>query len=338
MSKKNYQWKRFWCLRSGHINLLDGGYLYDPYAEWVKTYNPNLVALEEISEIPCLILLGEPGIGKSRELEKLKAFTEEKIGDSRQILYLNLRSCDSLKEDLFKDEIFTDWLRSTYHLYLFLDSFDEGLLSISNLATQLVDGLKKPKYQNYINRLHLRLACRTFVFPEILETGLEDLWKKANLAIYELAPLRRVDVIEAAKAEGFSSDNFLQEIGQKDVVSLAIKPITLGFLLNIYRRHNGQFPPDQKLHELYLQGCKHLCEEVNDSRRASKQVGSLDSDQRLIVAARIAAVTIFTNKFAVWTNVDLGNVPDEDVFLQRLCFDCEKVNGREFGITNKVIE
>ena len=338
MSKKDYLWKRFWCPRSGSINLTDGGYLYDPDSEWGRAYNPDLVSLEAIADVPCLVLLGEPGSGKSQELENLKALTESKICGSSQILDLNLRSCVNLKEDLFKDEAFTNWLEDSYHLYLFLDSLDEGLLSIPTLAAGLVDELKKAKYQNQINRLHLRLACRTFVFPEILEEGLEDLWQKANFAIYELASLRRIDIIKAAEVEDFSSNDFLKEIDQKSLVPLASKPITLKFLLNTYRRHNGQFLPDQKLHELYLEGCKLLCEEVNESRHASDRTGNFDSDQRLIVAARIAAVTIFANRFAVWAGVDQGHIPAEDVFWQRLCFGCEKVNRREFEITKEVIK
>jgi predicted NACHT family NTPase len=241
MSKQIYSWKRFWCPWSGSINLADGGYLYDPDVEWGKVYNPDLVALEAIANIPCLVLLGEPGIGKSQELKNIKLFTEKKIANTSQILELNLRACANLKDDLFKDETFTDWLGDTYHLYLFLDSFDEGLLSVPTLATGLIDELKKQKYQNHINRLHLRLACRTFVFPEILDKGLKDLWQEDCVEIYELAPLRRVDVREAAKVERFSPDDFLKEIGHKDVVPLAIKPITLEFLLNTYRRHHGQF-------------------------------------------------------------------------------------------------
>jgi predicted NACHT family NTPase len=338
MSKKDYLWKRFWCPRSGSINLTDGGYLYDPDSEWGRAYNPDLVSLEAIADVPCLVLLGEPGSGKSQELENLKALTESKICGSSQILDLNLRSCVNLKEDLFKDEAFTNWLEDSYHLYLFLDSLDEGLLSIPTLAAGLVDELKKAKYQNQINRLHLRLACRTFVFPEILEEGLEDLWQKANFAIYELASLRRIDIIKAAEVEDFFSNDFLKEIDQKSLVPLASKPITLKFLLNTYRRHNGQFLPDQKLHELYLEGCKLLCEEVNESRHASDRTGNFDSDQRLIVAARIAAVTIFANRFAVWAGVDQGHIPAEDVFWQRLCFGCEKVNRREFEITKEVIK
>lgn len=338
MSKQEYSWKRFCCPPSGSINLADGGYLYDPDAEWGKTYNPNLVTLEVIADIPCLVLLGEPGIGKSQELENLKVLTQKKICDPRQVLELNLRSCTNIKDDLFKDEAFIDWLGDTYHLYLFLDSLDEGLLSIPTLATGLIDELKKQKYRNHINRLHLRLACRTFVFPAILEEGLKELWQKDRVEIYELAPLRRVDVREAAKVEGFSPDDFLKEIGHKDVVPLAIKPITLGFLLNTYRRHNGQFPSNQKIYELYLEGCKLLCEEVNPSRRSSNRKGNLDADQRLIVAARIAAIAVFANRFAVWTGINQGNVPTEDVLVQTLCLGYENANGREFEITRVAIE
>lgn len=338
MLKKDYDWKRFWCPRSGSINLADGGYLYDPDAEWGKAYSPDLVSLEAIADVPCLVLLGEPGIGKSRELENLKVFTEKKISEPSQVLELNLRSFTSLKEDLFKDETFTDWLRGSNHLYLFLDSLDEGLLSILTLATGLIDEFKKPKYRNHINRLRLRLACRTFVFPAILEEGLKELWKEDCFGVYELAPLRRIDVVEAAKAENISPDDFLKKLDERDIVPLAIKPITLKFLLNTYRRHKGQFPTNKKRYELFLKGCKLLCEEVNKSRQASGQVGNLDSEQRLITAARIAANTVLVNRLSIWTDVDHGDVPDEDVLLQTLCFDYEKAHGREFEVTRESIK
>lgn len=346
MSKKKYTWKRFWCPRSGNISLTDSGYLFNPETSWGKICNPDLVSLEEISDIPCLVLLGEPGIGKSQELENLIMLTRKKDDDSCQVLELNLRSCRNLKDDLFRDENFIDWLSGTFHLYLFLDSLDEGLLSIPNITTGLIDELRKPKYKNHIKRLHFRIACRTFIFPEILEEGLKDLWGKAYaeleqnefFAIYELAPLRQADVIESIKTEGLSPDEFLKEVNQKNLVSLAIKPITLGFLLNRYRRHEGQFPQNQKLHELYLDGCKLLCEEVSKGRLANNQTGCLDGDQRLIIAARIAAVTIFTNQFAIFTSVDHGDKPDEDVPLQTLCPGYEEANGRELAITREAVK
>lgn len=339
MSKQVYGWKRFWCPRSGSINF-DGGYLYDPDGEWGKAYNPDLVTLETISHLPCLALLGEPGIGKTHTLkmERSEIFNKiEEQGD--QVLPLDLRqygSEDRLVCCLFDSSKFKAWLAGTHKLHIFLDSFDECLLRVDTLAALLVDEFKR--HQDLIHRLCLRIACRTAVWPSVLEEGLKEIWGKNSLGVYELAPLRRVDVIAAAKAEGFCPDAFLGEVGQKNIVALAIKPITLGFLLNTYRRHGAKFPLNHKLHEFYLEGCKILCEEINESRRGSNRRGNLDVEQRLIVAARIAAITILTNRFAVWTGVDQGNVPIEDVLLQKFCHGCETANGREFEITRVVIE
>ena len=92
-----------------------------------------------------------------------------------------------------------------------MDSLDEGLLEIRNLATQLVDEFRKKKYRDKLNRLYLRIACRTAVFPQVLEEGLEELWKE-GLVIYELAPLRFADVETAAVAEGIEPQGFLSEV------------------------------------------------------------------------------------------------------------------------------
>jgi predicted NACHT family NTPase len=134
MSAQVYNWQRFWCPRSGHINLADGGYLYDPEAEWGNAYNPDLVSFSAISQIPCLVLLGEPGIGKSQAIEA----EQEKVADelkntTDEILSLNLRSIrDTYKLDskLFKSKKFTDWVNGEHRLHIFLDSLDECLLQI----------------------------------------------------------------------------------------------------------------------------------------------------------------------------------------------------------------
>jgi predicted NACHT family NTPase len=324
MAEQVYDWKRFWCPRSSQIDLHDhGGYLTDPESEYGKYYNPDLVGLEVIADIPCLVLLGEPGIGKSQELINLKNYAAKNLDSNNKILELNLRSCTSLKEDLFKDEQFIGWEKGTHRLYLFLDSLDEGLLQIKNIATQLVDTFTRDQYRDKLSRLYIRIACRTAVFPNILEEGLKELWKESNLGIYELAPLRRIDVQASVKAHSLDTDYFLNEVERKNVVPFAVKPITLKFLLNTFQKHHGQFPPEQTLSDLYLAGCKALCEEQNLSRRASKRTGKLKVEQRLIVAARIAAVTIFANRFAVWTEADLGNVPTKDILLEKLCLGNE---------------
>jgi hypothetical protein len=338
MSQQVYDWKRFWCPRSSQINLGDRGYLIDPESEYGKHANPELVGLEAIANLPCLVLLGEPGIGKSQELINLKCHTDNNLDSGNEVLELNLRSCTNLKEDLFKDEQFISWESGTHCLYLFLDSLDEGLLQIQNLATQLVDTFTKNRYRDKLSRLYIRIACRTAVFPNILEEGLKELWEENNVGIYELAPLRRVDVQASVTVHCLDADAFLNEVDRKSVVPFALKPITLRFLLNTFQKNNGQFPADQKLMDLYLDGCRSLCEEQNQSRCGSRQIGKLDVTQRLMVAARIAAVTVFANRFAVWTEPNSGKIPREDVLLEKLCLGDEITHEKRFQITRDAIE
>ena len=110
-----YDWKRFWCPREDIINLSDGGYLYDPDSYLGKFYNPVLVPFESISDILCLILLGEPRIGKTctirTELERIKPLIEKQ---GNKILFLDLRSYgseDRLFRDLFESSTFISWKR-----------------------------------------------------------------------------------------------------------------------------------------------------------------------------------------------------------------------------------
>jgi len=67
MTLRIYNWRRFWCARTGKINLSDGGYPYDPESEYGKIYNPDVLRFDAIAGMPCLALLGEPGIGKRAE-------------------------------------------------------------------------------------------------------------------------------------------------------------------------------------------------------------------------------------------------------------------------------
>ena len=158
-----------------------------------------------------------------------------------------------------------------------------------------------------------------------MEDGLEQLYGKDAVGVYELAPLQRMDVAEAARTNNLDHDSFLREIDRKEIVPLASKPVTLNFLLNTYRQ-NGNFPSTQA--ELYFAGCQLLCEEPNESRRDARHTGNLTAEQRMTVAARIAAVTIFANCYAIWTGLDQGDVPEEDVTIRDLCGGREYVNGR----------
>lgn len=314
--------------------MSDGGYLYDSDSEWGRIYNPDVVPFESITEIPCLALLGEPGIGKSyamqTERDVINTETQER---GKRTLWLDLRSYgsdDRLVRDLFESPMFISWTKGERPLQVFLDSFDECLLRIDSLAALLADQFKKYP----VERLHLRIACRTAEWPNGLESELRQLWHDA-FEVYELSPLRRKDVIEAANSNDLDSRAFLEEIDRMEAVPLAIKPVTLNFLINIYRQ-KGRFPRSQL--ELYSEGCRLLCEETSPSRRDAGLTGNLTARQRMAVAARIAAVTVFGNRYAVWTGLDWGEVPHEDTRVEELCGGTENVNGEQFEVSEAGIK
>ncbi|BCV22765.1 NACHT domain-containing protein [Moorella sp. Hama-1] len=333
MLKQIYNWKRFWCPRAGNINLSDGGYLYDPDSEFGSYYNPDVVSFESIAEFPCLVLLGEPGIGKSETMKShWKSICNRPGTMERECLWIDLRAYQTdirLCQAVFENQTFRAWLDGTHVLHLFLDSLDECLLRIDTVAALLIEELRKYP----LERLYLRIACRTLDWPASLEDGLSQLWGSDSVKVYELVPLRRIDVAEAAKANGLDPETFLLKINHMEAVPLAIKPVTLEMLIKTSK--TGQFPSTQA--ELYLQGCRLLCEETNQSRRDAKLRGDYTADQRMAVAARIAAVTIFANKYAIWTGIDQGDVPEEDVTIRELCGEIENIDGRHFEVSEAAI-
>ena len=320
-----YNWKRYWCPREGTFILSSEGYLQDP-GEY-RAFNPDLVTFKEISETPCLILLGEPGIGKSNTMQAEEKFIDSTIKEKGdQALWIDLRSYgseDRLIEDLFNNEIFISWSKGDHRLYVFMDSLDECLLRISNLATLLIDKIKSCP----IERLYLRIASRTAEWPIFLEREFNKIWGENSVKIYELVPLTKNDVIESVRANNLDPKAFLKEIDSKNVVPLAIKPLTLKFLLNLYQKSH-QLPYNPL--DLYLRGCILLCEESNESRVYSRLKGDFTAEQRLIMAGRIAAFSLFANKYAIWISADYGNMPEENIHIRTLIGGSENARDLEF--------
>ena len=333
MSDHLYNWKRFWCPREGSFSLGDSGYLTDPESKWGKELQPQVVAFDNIQTIPCLLLLGEPGIGKSSAMESEQgSIASHAATEQAQFLWLDLRSYGDetrLCQGLFGDPKFLDWKHGAHHLHLFLDSLDECLLQIGTLSALLIEEFRK----HPVDRLSLRIACRTADLPLSLERGLAELWPN-NLGFYELTPLRKRDVREAARTEGVEVDSFLEEVDLRNAVPLAIKPVTLNFLLKKYRK-DGKLPARQV--DLYMDGCRILCEEIKSDLQENRQAGNHSAIQRLAGATRLAAITIFGNKYAVWAGLEQGDVPDEDVTVRQVSGGQESLEGETLQVDHASI-
>lgn len=334
MVNLRFNWKRFWYPRGTSLNLADDGYLPDPDSQSGKAWNKDVVPFEEISGLRALVLLGDPGMGKSTILSEQKTVSETKHHDSSEKhLFIDLRSYQTdsrLAADLFESPIFKEWLAGTHILNLSLDSLDEGLLSIQVLAAWLVDEFKKLPSE----RLRLRIACRTAEWPTLLENGLSAWLGEEVVQHYVLAPLRKKDVETAAGDSGLDAKLFLDSVESSAVVPFSIKPVTLNFLLSVYR-NQGSLPNSQSA--LYREGCRLLATETSESRGAARYTGELTVEQRLAVACRIAACMILGNRNAVYTGTNPAEAPSEDVGIGELSAGTESADGVPFNVDERAI-
>ncbi|KAA3602017.1 MAG: hypothetical protein DWQ06_07325 [Calditrichaeota bacterium] len=320
VNEKKYNWKRYFIKRGEQLPLTQEGFLQD--ISFLDIYNigKNLKSTEEIQEFHSLIILGEPGIGKSTILKEMYS----KLGEKNKLLVdLNgISEKSELKEELFESSSFKDFLVSDYKLHIFLDSFDECLLEIKTLVNFVKKQLDKLD-SALSNKIFFRIACRTFDWEkqcQSLEEKIENFF--GSVDVFELAPLRVKDVNEAASSKGLNSAKFIEEVYQKEVGAFASKPVTFEFLIE-------SFSEDQKLPkskvEIYEVGCERLCEVLNESRIETNRGMSFPISERVENAKFLAFIFIFSNKDSVY----LGNLMKENKFLKLSDLEGRKVYGVE---------
>jgi hypothetical protein len=323
-----YPWLRFWVPQDSTIDLSDAGFLHDPIEGFGQ--RPRPVALAELQDWRSLVLLGEPGIGKSTALKEEANRVESLAADSRHVsIYEDLRefsSEDRLCKRVFESDKFQAWKNGSSSLFLHLDSLDEALLRIDTIANLLASELRDTPTE----RMSIRIACRTAVWPaNTLGVALTSIWGDAS-GVFELAPLRRQDVVAALDMHDIEVEGFMRALFGAQATLFAIKPLTLKMLLRIYEQ-GGELPKSNV--ELYKRGCLALCEEQNDSRRDSGRLGRLNASQRMRLAGRIAAVTIIGNRFAVWKGPEV-NCPREDIAVSALSGRAEEGEFPAFTATD----
>ncbi|NMC64014.1 MAG: HEAT repeat domain-containing protein, partial [SAR324 cluster bacterium] len=296
MKNIRYQWKRYWVpYKNDGISLTDHGFLEDPTGEFGKYVSPNLATLEDLKKLGCLILVGEPGIGKSSEIKELYDATVNEAGDSHS-LWIDLSrvgTFDYFIDRLTNDPRYKNWSENGEPLHLFLDSFDEGTFSFPRFANSfsalLADNQEK------IPSLYLRISCRTALWPSYMESSLSVLWGEENCQTHELCPLTKKDVEMALDAQGIDKKAFLAEVQSKDVSGLAGKPLTLNFLMDVFLENKGHLP-DRKS-DIYSRGCGLLVQEPQEWKKVNPpKTPKLNLPQKIAVAERIAIATLIGGK------------------------------------------
>jgi hypothetical protein len=300
------------CAPPGEIAVFDSaGFVVAPGSMY-PAQNPQVCTIAELSPVECLVLLGDPGIGKSTVLA---AEQRRLTDDGKEFIAVDLADIadfSDLTTQLFATDAWARWRDGSSQLIVFLDTLDEALLRIPKLRRALLRELRAVDSA----RLLLRIACRGANWPVTLTDDFTALCTSPPTLRY-LLPLRRSDIERAAaEATGVDSAAFVSQVLERGVVPLATSPLTLGLLLRTMAA-DGSLPATQI--ETYRRGLRLLCEEPDWERAESPQTGDgLSAGARMAVAERVAAAVLLSGATSVWDGPDDAQSPAASIVRQVL--------------------
>lgn len=295
MNKTIFPWKRYW-FPEGNVHYQDfvqGGFLQLPPAEYSHFYPAAPKQLANLTKMPVLVLLGEPGYGKSQILSDEKNRLSEQQPDDL-IIFFDLKTAVPGDEKQLLDEDKFRLVEQGRRLWILLDGLDE--CTLPSPANWLID-----RFINKINnpeRVFVRITCRPSYWPEQLQIAFQDRWSsvaKAAVETWRLCPLLEDDVRTAAQLSSIDAESLLKTIAERHIEQLAALPVTLQFILGLYQK--GELPSQRT--EIFEKGLQLLCAD-SPERRSSTIKSQISVDVRFQTATRIALGYILQGCNGIW--------------------------------------
>jgi len=286
---ERYPWSRF-VADSGAGRQVD--ILGSPAPRWAQP-------ADTLRDRPCVVLLAEPGMGKTDVLRTLAQPTRDARG-----LYVDLATYDEKAlEALFDEEVPAALAAAgpTMRLELLLDSVDEARVESERLEKSLLRHLRSRSLDP--DRVRLRMACRTLHWPyTTLDEELARKWRVEKGALHlRLLPLTLEDIVYAAGAQlgEARAATFLGALEEHERLRpLCGRPITLQLLLDVFE-DEGEAPVGS-LRDLFERASLRMFDDHNRWLERKVLRGDLDRDTRRRIGGLMAGAGLFTGKTTLW--------------------------------------
>ena len=264
---------------------------------------------QRLERVRCLLLTGEPGMGKSHELRR--AYERRRDQGHRVIPLIDAGKISSVQSEILDSPELRNWREggSVEPLSIFVDSLDESTRRSTDVVGETVSEIVRAISELDHEQIRLYLAWRSAVGSDVTDRARKELARLFSgdgdgeddnvVAAVRLAQLRQQDVELAARHRGIDPTQFLAQVDAADARLLATRPLTLRMLLHL--ADQGPLPTTRA--ELFNRACLALCQRRSGLARTGREqrVGlggssPLPPEKRLAVARRIAAVTVFAQR------------------------------------------
>ena len=281
------------------MSLGDDGFLADPGSrQGLFSPNPDLELADEILSHRCVVLLGEPGMGKSTELERHRNSLASTNVSYEFIDLMGYGDEARFVEDL---DNALEALGGVQTPHLLIDSLDECRRRIPTVGRLLGSRIRDAR----IPGLRLRVACRTGDWLESLEQSLEATFE--DIVVRELAPLRRADVRDACIAQAIDADLFLETVTNEGLQTFATRPLTLHLLIAEFaeaQELEGQLP-------MFERALDQLLEEQDQARFDMTALEHTSLTRRRAISGHLALIWLLTDSRAFRLGPETESAPAE---------------------------
>ncbi|MFW2227848.1 glycosyltransferase [Rhizobium sp. CRRU65] len=281
---------------------------------------PKMVTLSDWADTHCLVLLGDAGLGKTHEIDRLASRLRT---DGVAVDLLRGRDPDlpAALDALLSSPHHAAWSGDQKAWYIFIDGLDE--ITPSTDAARLLSGFLDRLFATHrdTDRLRLIVTCRTSAWGEAFDRVLEDRWPVSNLRKLVLAPLDRVDIEEAiaqSERDPIKQAHLEEQLLAPQLRTLAGLPLFLHLLL---MRHRSGAPLPN--------GPAHLLPFAIEGALADPSVDEVE--RRLRTVGRMAAASLLSDQPRLMLKAGQGAT--DALAVSRIAGGTEAVSGGSFVVT-----